>query len=315
MILNNCQEGMGEEVFSGKLYISEEMLESMIRNFIESKMMPSDPAGSKHVLEREKNRLLYLTESIIAPHEQDLVGYVEFFPPFTGTIPVLIRVFCCQNELIFRWEKLVYYLKTAIRFHKDASAFYRMSTSVQLALLSNPKFIDLTEIEQDKILYSSKSIPEILNHFGIPYDEMDFLESPPLDISVLESPPLNTDDPDLPEFGPDVIEEPRFYLDSPTPDISRKDGKVIINRSKRAKKQKKRKWGPRKYSLDRVIKVVMKWEKLKENPSGINLEEFLESEFGSSGGENRVPRSTFHTWQTKVLNGDWELGTLPTTSV
>ena len=58
----------------------------------------------------------------------------------------------------------------------------------------------------------------------------------------------------------------------------------------------KSKRGPRRFSRERKVAARQKWEKLDRDLNPMTLEEFLEKEFGTTGGNLNVPRSTFYSW-------------------
>ena len=51
---------------------------------------------------------------------------------------------------------------------------------------------------------------------------------------------------------------------------------------------------------ERQRKAVAKWERIKQHPNGVTLEEFLEDEFGITNGVLNVSRSTFYTWRRQL---------------
>ena len=47
------------------------------------------------------------------------------------------------------------------------------------------------------------------------------------------------------------------------------------------------------------IRAVRKWDRISKGPDPIRLEEFLASEFGTSGGELNVSTGSFYYWRRK----------------
>ena len=47
------------------------------------------------------------------------------------------------------------------------------------------------------------------------------------------------------------------------------------------------------------IRAIRKWDRISKGPDPIRLEEFLASEFGTSGGELNVSKRSFYYWREK----------------
>lgn len=72
----------------------------------------------------------------------------------------------------------------------------------------------------------------------------------------------------------------------------------VIDPSQPEQKTKSKR-GPRRYSLKEKIAARKRWDKLDRDEHPIKLEEFLEDEFGSTGGKLNVATSTFYDWPTE----------------
>jgi hypothetical protein len=93
------------------------------------------------------------------------------------------------------------------------------------------------------------------------------------------------------------FEELRKYLNVITQPSDRQQEKTVIETQQIDEPAKKSKRGPRKYSRDKKIEALENWESLDRDINPITLEEWLDYEFGNTGGVPNVAASTFHGWR------------------